>query len=190
MALSKNNPLTKGLSGMLGGTVVFKIVNGKTIISNRPKKPTKESPLQKDNRNRFRMATDFAKSMMKDPVKKAEYREKALELGLTNAYTAAITEYMRKSEIKEINVEEYKGKKGNVLKVEVIKKGFKVQEVEVLVSDAVGKVIQSGKCVETNLIWEFTSLENIEYSGRYKVLARVLERTGNLYEKSIDLIIT
>jgi hypothetical protein len=87
MAVSKNNVITRGASGMLGGMLVFRTLNGKTIISNRPKKPTRESPIQKANRTKFRRATFFAKQMMADPVKKAEYWEIAKKLQLPNAYS-------------------------------------------------------------------------------------------------------
>jgi hypothetical protein len=94
MAVSKNNPITHGASGMIGGTVVFRTWNGKTFMYNRPRKPTKQSEIQKENRLKFKMAASYAKRMMNDPVKKEEYKQLAQKMNLPNAYTAAITEYM------------------------------------------------------------------------------------------------
>ena len=99
MAISKNNPITRGLSGMLGGTVVFRNFHGKTIMAKRPTRTGKQSELQRENRNRFREATVFAKASVKDPQKKAYYEDKAKKMKLPNAYTAAITDFMRKPEV-------------------------------------------------------------------------------------------
>jgi hypothetical protein len=189
MAISKNNPLTKGASGMLGGTLVFRSWNGKTYMSNRPKKPTKESLLQKGNRQKFRLATEFAKRMMKEPARKAEYKQKALELGLTNAYTAAITEYMRKPDIKEINIEDFEGKQGDLLAVEVSKKGFGVSAVEMVIKDSSGNVEEQGNFTnEKNNVWIYRVSSTLEQNDTYQILARVRERTGNIYEKTTQMI--
>jgi hypothetical protein len=51
--------------------------------------------LQRGTRITFREATVFAKRVLKDPVRKAYYQNQARELKLPNAYTAAITEFMR-----------------------------------------------------------------------------------------------
>src|SRR5690349_16980975 len=99
MARTDNNIFTQGISGMIAGQMVFKTWNGKTYVCKSPKKPSKQSPLQKEGRTKFRRATAFAKKMMSDPIKKAQYKEIANELQLPNAYTAAVTEYMRKAEI-------------------------------------------------------------------------------------------
>src|ERR1041384_1030594 len=104
MAWSNNNLLTKGLSGMVGKQIVFRTWNGKTFISVAPKKTNKQSPLQKENRTKFKKATTYAKSMMKDPVKKAEYKEIAKKMRLPNAYTAAITDYMRNPKIEALDL--------------------------------------------------------------------------------------
>lgn len=98
MAQVKFNNFTKGISGKIGGDMLFKTWNNKTFVCKMPVKPTKESPLQKENRTKFKMATAYAKAMMLDPGRKEKYRKMARKQKLPNAYTAAITEYMRKKE--------------------------------------------------------------------------------------------
>lgn len=105
MAISVNNPLTRGLSGMFGNLVVFRNIRGKTIMANRPCKPRKQSELQRENRMRFREATVFAKAAIQDVQKKEYYRNKARNMKLPNAYTAAITDYMRRPVGREITVQ-------------------------------------------------------------------------------------
>ncbi len=96
MAIIVDNLLTKGISGTFGKTIVFKQWRNKTIIANYSKPTKKHSETQKANRSKFRDAANWAKATLKDPEQKTYYQEKARKLGLPNAYTAAITDYMRK----------------------------------------------------------------------------------------------
>jgi hypothetical protein len=185
MARSKNNPLTKGLSGMVGKQIVFRTWNGKTFVSVAPKKPKRQSPVQKENRTKFKRATVYAKNMMKDPVKKAEYMEISKKLQLPNAYTAAITDYMRNPEIEELDLANYSGKAGEEIKVTVSKKDFDIQEVEVIVVDKNGEVIEEGKAKKTvGTEWIYKAIKNIEEKETTRFLIRVRDRTGNSREKS------
>jgi hypothetical protein len=184
MARSKNNILTKGLSGMVGKQIVFRSWNGKTFISVTPKKPKKQSIIQKENRTKFKRATIYAKRMMKDPVKKAEYKEIAEKLQLPNAYTAAITDYMRNPEIEALDLAGYSGKADEEIKVTVSKKGFDIQEVEVIVVNENGEVIEEGKAVKgSGTEWLYKTTKNIEEKNIPKILIRVKEKTGNIREK-------
>ena len=177
------NILTKGLSGMIGRQIVFRSWNGKTYISAAPRKPKKQSPLQKENRTRFKMATAFAKKMMKDPEKKAEYLAIAKSLKLPNAYTAAITEYLRKPEVKEVDTTNYSGKAGEEIKVVVRKKDFEVQEVEVVIVDKDGVVIEEGKASK-EAEWTYKTKSDIKEKESIQFLIKVRERTGNSISKS------
>jgi hypothetical protein len=184
MARSKNNLLTKGLSGMVGKQIVFRTWNGKTFISVAPKKPKKQSPIQKENRSKFKRATIYAKNMMKDPVKKAEYKEIAKKLQLPNAYTAAITDYMRNPQIEALDLTSYSGRADEEIKVTVSKKGFEIQEVEVIVVDQNGEVIEEGKASK-GLANEWTYKTSIEIEEREtaKFLIRVRDKSGSITEK-------
>jgi hypothetical protein len=184
MARSINNILTKGLSGMVGKQLVFRSWNGKTFISVAPKKPKKQSPQQKENRSKFKMATVFAKKMMKDPAKKAEYKEVAKRLKLPNAYTAAITEYMRKPEIKELDTTNYSGKAGEEIKISVRKKDFEVQEVEVMMIDLNGEFIEDGKATKSMGDWVYRTSAEVKGRESVQFIIKAKERTGNSVNQS------
>lgn len=186
MARSINNILTKGLSGMVGKQMVFRTWNGKTFISVAPRKPKKQSPLQKENRSRFRNAIAFAKSMMKNPEKKAEYTEIAKKLKLPNAYTAAITEYMRKPEIKEVDTSHYSGKADEEIKILTRKKGFEIQEVEVIIVDKNGEIIEEGKAVKgfaSDWMYKTRTEIKLKEAVQFKVIVR--DKAGNFIEKRV-----
>lgn len=150
MAILVNNPLAQGLRGTLG-KLVFRTVRGKTILATRPKAPRKQSELQREHRRRFRRAAALAKAAMLDPQKKAYYWKKANELKLPNAYTAAITDYMRKPVVSRLDTSKYRGCEGDRLTITAGKKAFALASVEVTITDAQGKPLTSGVASPKNL---------------------------------------
>jgi hypothetical protein len=186
MAISKNNPLTHGASGMIGGTLVFRSWNGKTFMYNRPKKPTKESLVQKENRQKFKMASNFAKRMMQDPLKKEEYKQLAKTMNLPNAYTTAVTEYMRKPEIHSVDLEGYSGGANQEITISASKKGFEIESVEVIVISDKGEVVEQGKATKNDRDkYSYSSKRFVPVSKSLQVLVRARERTGNYVDKKI-----
>ncbi len=141
MAIVKDNPLVKGLSGMLGRTVVFKNLRGKTILANYPAPVKKRSERQRNNSLRFKEATMYAKRMMLDPERKEYYWKKARKLKLPNAYTAAITDYMRKPVVTKVDLRPSVGEGQTQIAVEAIKKDFELKNMEL-------KVISNYKIIE------------------------------------------
>ena len=158
MAISKDNIITEGLSGMLG-PIVFRTLNGKVIMANRPRKPTRESELQRANRRRFRNATAFAHAAMKDPEKKEYYWAKARKLKLPNAYTAAITDYMRRPSVSKVDTAKGNGKANGTLIITAGKKEFALASVEVNVVDKQGVTVGSSPATlkkSSNNEWIYT----------------------------------
>jgi hypothetical protein len=186
MAISKGNNFTRGLSGSVGGGMVFRTWNGRTYISTTPSKPKKQSLIQKENRLKFKMATHFAKAMMKDPLKKEEYKKLAKKMKLPNAYTAAITEYMRKPEIREVDLKAYSGKENQEISVDVRKKGFEIEVVEVIISDDKGNLVEQGKAVRGVIKdWIYNTTKTIENYENLQIIIRARERTGNYVDKKV-----
>lgn len=135
MATIQNNILLQGISGMFGRHIVFKTMRGKTIMAQRPAPPARQSESQKTNRSKFREASAWAQQILKDPVKKEYYRQKAKKLKLPNAYTAAITDFMRKPTV----VKTHTGK--DTTDWAIHKRHFALKKVEVvIVKDAVTEV--------------------------------------------------
>jgi hypothetical protein len=135
MPVFKDNIIMEGLSGMLGDVVVFRQLRGKTVMSNRPSKPRSQSEQQRANRQRFKAAAQFAREAMQDPEKKERYRFKAQKLGLPNAYTAALTDYMRKPSVASVKCN---GRANDRITIRASKKGFTLASVEVTLADAHG----------------------------------------------------
>jgi hypothetical protein len=98
MAIVKINDFTEGLSGAIGN-LVFRQLRGKTVISGKAS-PAKQSEKQLENRNKFKHASNHVKFAMLNEELKKYYADKAAELKLPNAYTAALKEYLRNGELK------------------------------------------------------------------------------------------
>jgi hypothetical protein len=132
MATVIGTSLLNGFSGRLGD-LIFRTYNGRTIASMRPdvseSRTKKQSPAQAYTRSRFREAAAYARTMMRDPDKREQYRRKAKELNLTNAYTAALTQYLRRPKVTEVECKSTR--KGDVLKFCARRKDFGITGIAV-----------------------------------------------------------
>jgi hypothetical protein len=151
MAIVRNNSVVQGFSGMLGNLIVFRHVRGKTIVAKRPRPARSQSASQQENRRRFRDAAVFAKAAMYDPKKKAYYLEKARQLKLPNAYTAAITDYMRKPVVNKVDTSRYHGNAGDRLIITAGKNAFALASVEVTITDVQGTSLTTHAASPGNL---------------------------------------
>jgi len=104
--LSKNSPL-QGMSGRVG-TLVFKYYpklnngKGKVVITQVPDMSRiKPSEVQKLRRSAFAEAVAYAKSIKRDPEKKAAY-EKVRKPG-QSLFNAALSSYLKKRKEAEAN---------------------------------------------------------------------------------------
>jgi hypothetical protein len=93
MALS-NNPLLKHARGKLGKVIVFKSYSYGTVISNYPDmSKVKSSEKQLQQKSRFRNAVRYAKAVLADEKKKAEFKAK-VPVG-RSVFHAAIKEFLK-----------------------------------------------------------------------------------------------
>jgi len=96
MAIVSENSIGSGFRGKIGG-LVFRNVGGKTIVSAQPSADPKRkiSARQQQARARFSEAVAFARLATRNPQQKLFYAGEARRMGLSNAYTAALTLYLR-----------------------------------------------------------------------------------------------
>src|SRR5882757_8979983 len=93
MAISTNNIIIEGLSGLLGQQLCFKNYRrrGTTVVSKKPNMDNVvPSEKQLQEKSRFGDAIRFAQSILRDPAKKAAYKT---EEG-RSVYHTAITDYL------------------------------------------------------------------------------------------------
>jgi len=139
MATVADNVLIDGLRGRFGDSLVFKTMRGKTFVTSPARKPDrlKESTAQRSTRTNFRQATEWAQQILLHPDKKAYYSKCAKTLKLPNAYTAALTDFMRKPKVNTGNSYD------NTITCTVSKKDFQLKKVEIVIPKAEGEEVRA-----------------------------------------------
>ena len=119
-----------GMRGKIGDSLVVRVMRGKTFVSIPARKPDKrkESAAQRNTRVTFREAAGWAQQILLDAAQRAYYQQRAKKLKLPNAYTAAITDYMRKPKV-------IRTQDRNRLIYTISKPGFTLQKVTVTGSE-------------------------------------------------------
>lgn len=181
MARVKDNDITHGLSGKFNA-ILFKSYRGKTFAYPEPRKPTKQSEEQRKNRDRFRMASKYARGMMANAEQKTYYQKLAKKLKLPNAYTAAITDYMRKTQIHQVTVSKR-------IQIEAFKKDFKLQSVNVVITDSDHQLIEQGAAEpKTHGFWWYhPATVQLDKTASYKIIITTIDLTGQRIEKIVDM---
>jgi hypothetical protein len=174
-----DNVITRFSRGRLGD-LIFRVVGDLSICSLAPDySKMKWSKAQKDNRKRFRIASAHAKRELLDPEVREYYRKRA-KPGQT-ANNVAISDFMLKPEIDDIDVKNYKGKEGNPIKV-TVRHNLGVAAVIVMILNATGLEIESGMAIKMSATgdWVYMAkVKNPAFQGG-RVVIRVSYPPGNM----------
>ncbi len=178
MARVNKNVITKGLSGILGGMLVFRMVGDKTVVSTAPLTSKAPTPAQKKQREKFQQAVLYARAQMANPLIKAAYEARAKSTGAPNAYNVAVSDFFNKPAIEAIDVSNYSGKKGDTICIRVTD-DFKVEYVIVEITNDRG--VEKGNAVKqaNELDWLYTAADdNVGLKGS-KVMVKAYDMPGN-----------
>lgn len=133
--------ITRNLRGAVGD-LIFRNYNGKTVVSPRPVyKNESNTPARKQARGQFRDATWFARTAMSNVKLKAYYTQKAKQLKLPNAYTAAITDYLRKAKVTAFTRSSFSPKKDAVINIMVEKGRFLTNKITATLCNEHGEIL-------------------------------------------------
>ncbi|TXF79239.1 hypothetical protein [Chryseobacterium sp.] len=189
MAKSKNNVVTHGLSGKVGDILVFRQLHGETVVAKAPRQKTAEdTPKQKAHKLKFQEAVVYGKSSLADPVTKELYRDRAEadpDKGLS-AYTVAVADFLNAPEITEIDISDYNGKSGDMIRIKVTD-DFDVKTVTVRIENADGTLVEEGAALEAGITWDYTATKNSTDLSGAKIIVRATDLPDNLTEKTENL---
>lgn len=178
MAKSENNTITHGLSGKVGDMLVFRTVNGKTIVSTPTVSHHEPTEKQKQQQARFQEAVIYGKTVMVSPESKALY-ETAIEAG-QSVYQVALADFMKAPHIKEVDVKGYTGSVGSTIRVRTTD-DFMVQSVNVIIYNADGSAVEQGTAIRmaSGVDWLHTAIAaNGSFDGD-KIVVTVSDIPGN-----------
>ena len=155
--MSTTDDLTKNYSGIFGNLMVARNRNGKTILTIPPTKPKRE-PTEKmvNARQQFKLAANYAKTVLQDPVRLAAYAAKAHDY--LNPYVLALTDYLKPPVVTQVDASRYHGHAGDRISVTAFD-DFALTEVTVQIADATGALIEEGEAAFnlTNGNYDFTA---------------------------------
>ncbi|MDR0542677.1 MAG: hypothetical protein LBH19_10795 [Dysgonamonadaceae bacterium] len=178
MAKQTNNVVTHGLHGKIGDLLVFRQVNGKTIIAKMPQPSKKSSEKQQTQRKHFQEAIIYAKTAMADPAAKEAYRSSAPK-GLT-AYNMAVADMLHAPSIENVDLSNYSGHAGDTIRI-IIKDDFLVKEAKVTIINADGSPVEEGDATPdgSGLVWTFTATQDNENTAGDKIIITASDLPGN-----------
>ncbi len=186
MAISYDNAITKNYHGMMGG-IVFRCRGDMSIMSKRPDcSKVVKSEAQKANMKRFAAATIYGKRVLNDPNLREKYRKRKKKYQST--WNAAISDFMSKPKVKDIDLKGYRGLPGNEIRISALDR-FKFEAVIVTILNIPGQVIESGRAFarpsSEGMEWGYkAAVMNPSYKGG-KVVVRVVDLPGNVVQESV-----
>lgn len=179
MARVGKNIVTQGLSGMIGGTIVFRQVGDQTIVGQAPAKQDRTpSEDEKARRIKFGKAILYGKSAVSNPTSKELYQKQADDG--QSAFNVAVADFMHAPEIDEVDLSNYTGEIGSTIRVRA-SDDFQVIRVYVKIEGQDGVVFEEGEAVAdpNGLDFNFTAKKkNVSLTGD-KITIEVNDLPGN-----------
>ncbi len=143
----KNNIVTQGLSGMLGGQLVFRQTSRGTEVSVAPQAPSgPPSAGQLAHQTRFQQAVIYAKGQAHDPAVQAEYADEAKAQGLS-VFNVILRDHMQAPNITDVDLSQYTGKVGDLIGV-VANDDHAVRSVHVKIENSDGSLVEEGDATQ------------------------------------------
>jgi hypothetical protein len=186
MAKSKNNVITYGLSGKVGDLLIFRQLDGQTIVSKPPVQSKSPSEKQKAQRRRFQEAVFYAKEAVETP-ELAELYAAAAKKG-KKPYALAVADFLNAPDINEVDLSAYHGAAGDTIRINV-SDDFAVKNVTVeIVSDS-GETLEEGEAVhKVGNLWIYTATTEINDLTGKRIVVSAFDIPGNVTreENAID----
>ncbi|MRX46321.1 hypothetical protein [Pedobacter puniceum] len=186
MAISQNNVITHGLTGKIGDLLVFKRQFGKTVVTKIPAKTTiAPTSNQTEVKDRFTLASKFAKQVLQDPVLSLQYTTMAKKG--QRVYNAAFADYFVAPSLSDPRGV-YDGGVGTQLVIKAID-NYEVKEVQLAIYDSTGDLVEEGNAtlLISGVDWQFTCTTAFANPTGCKLLWSATDWAGNTTELEITV---
>ena len=127
----KLNPMFEELSGQLGD-LVFREVRGETIASRKPSGGAEPTEDQVAQRERFKLAAAYGKSVMGDQATLAMYAEAAKNKKMP-VFALMVADFLHAPTIVNVDVSAYHGVSGDPIRI-ITSDDFSVVQVSILIT--------------------------------------------------------
>ena len=179
MTKTNLNPTIDDYRGSIG-KLVFMKVRGRTIVSKKPVFSAEPSQAQLDQRMRFKEAAAFGKFAQDDPMHRAYYEPIARAREVT-IYTVAIQDYLRKPQIKPLDLFHYKGRVGDPIEIHATDE-VGIVDLQVTIDSNEGILIESGQAMESapgTGRWTYTATTAIAVGTDIFIEVLAVDHAGN-----------
>ena len=176
----KLNPAFEQASGALG-ELVFREVNGKTIVSRKAAVSGVITEAQAAHRERFRQAAAYGKFAMANQATRAIYDAASEEKDIP-AYALSVADFLNLPSIKDMDLSAYHGQTGDAIKL-ITSDDFGVVNVHVVITDALGTTLESGNAVEAPAgtgRWTYTATAAVADGTTITVKITATDRPGGV----------
>ncbi len=177
------HPAINAMRGKTGQWVFKKV--GETAYAASKPKPTLKAPTegQQRIRDKFVLASDYAKGVVADPQSRAVYEPIAESRG-KGVYRVAMNDALGDPAVTEIDVTAYHRQAGDTITIRAID-DCEVTAVQVIITN--GQVVESGNAVKSNDAlgrWVYTVTANVAAGTPVTVEAIASDRPGNKGSKT------
>lgn len=179
MAIINNNPLIKGLSGMLGRMLVFRQTGNRMVVSTAPRTVHKRSNAQQQHHQRFKAASAYASAQFKHTEGRAYYEALALKKPEVNAYNLALADYFHAPQVTEIDTSGYSGRKADRIWIQATDDAG-VVAVKVSVHTEDGTLLETGFTNFKGTYWVYEMQQNLSHHHGLKLTIEAVDRPGNV----------
>jgi len=179
MASAKLSPILDRVRGKLGELVFRRYAQG-TVLQRTPDTEGRtSSPAQSAQRERFKQAAYYGRTVVADPVLKAAYAPRAKSKGLS-VYALCVADYLVAPEIPVIELAGYTGRAGEALSI-VALDDFEVTGVEVALTLANGQLLESGPAIQdpARTRWVYTTTVAAPTGQQVAIEVTAMDRPGN-----------
>lgn len=187
MAKSEDNIITEGLHGKVGKTIVFRVVDGETIVSKSPTATTRPpSEKQLKQQEHFQEGIIYGRTVMVTPELRAQYETKVHDG--KKVFKVAIADFLRAPKIKKVDVTGYTGMIGNTIKIRATD-DFMVKNVIVSIHADDDSIYEEGAAVKApnGIDWIYTVTVSHSVTEGDKIVVRVSDLPGNVTESNVTV---
>ena len=175
-------------TGAVGELVYAKQPDGRVIIRRRPGPESAQTPGEKANQSRFRLAVAYRQSVVSDPDKCAPYKTAARILR-KRACDLALADFLKAPVIQNVDVANYTGKAAEMIGIDVAD-DFEVTSVEVLIRLLNGMPVEEGAAVrKSECQWVYWTRSSVAPGQALTIEVMAADRAGNVVIKSLDHVL-
>jgi hypothetical protein len=178
------NETINGYRGSIG-KLVFKKYKGRTIVGRKVKSSKPPTEGQLAQRAEFTEAAAFATSVEANPALLAFYEPIAEQRDLT-VRAVAMGDYLKKPVIKPLDLDNYKGHIGDLIKIRAIDNNG-LADLDVIILDQDGIPLESGKAIEEGTRsgkWIYTATTQVALGTDIFIEVKGVDHAGNEIKKT------